>query len=800
MKPSFNKTFNAKSILFLIFLTLLAFKISTKKVEAQSIWERVSTLNFNNISVLESTPYGILVGVGASLDSSPSNAIYLSKDFGKSWQYLGLKNRRILDLKYFDGKIYATTFYTIDNTHGLFYSYNMGETWENLWLSPSPTKIDRDSQTIYLGTEHYGIYTSSDEGLTWNKIFEGSGTALKIYEIQSSEDITLASTGSKVYKTTDYGSTWQEITALANKGIASFLINGNTIFAGSSGTPGLYISSDLGETWDKVSNFGSYAVNKIIGFENKYYAGRYNPDNQKYSIFVSTDGGYAWQNTGLDISTIDKVNSLNTLFSNPPFLLASIYNMGLYKYEITDYGLPQSPFLNIPWNYENENELVDNITSFFDHSYPLLGYSYHTEPEKEVKSTFNFLGIKNVEPNIYYSSHSGYDFGLRYGTSIIAPASGYASYYYCKDCGNSIKIDHQNGYQTTYMHLQETDLITKNETKWVDTNQIIGKVGLTGRTTGPHLHFEVIKDNQMDGIFTNDFPTGRTDPFGWQTTKYKDPWKSYTWDDVLGNHSGSSSQYLWNIQNKKIVGTVSSGTNSDEENTLTLENINVKFDNPISYFTTKIFSYIKPASGTYDLVKSYIKNTSFILESFDQIGDKISYFNSPLEISVLLDPDDFTNINISTLSLYFWNEITKTWEAIPSFFDEQSNKVSATVSHLSWFAVFGEKTDQLIPETQIIISGSQEGVWFTEKPLVLFYFINEEPQSEIDTFYSINEGETWKLYTEPFYIEQDGIVKLIYKSQKLNGVMEEEHEYLIHINLYDKPTKNIKVVGANFET
>ena len=800
MKTDFKKISLAKSISIFIFLTLLAFRISIRKVYAESVWEKLTTLNFNNVSVLEPTPQGIFAGVGINLDSGPSNALYFSKDFGESWQYKGLVNRRIIDLKYYDGKIYATTYYTIDNTYGLFYSENMGETWQNLWLSPSPTKIDRDSQTLYLGTEHYGIYTSSDEGLTWKKVFEGSGTALKIYEIQSSEDITLASTVSKVYKTTDHGATWQEITALVNKGIASFFINKNTIFAGSSGTPGLYVSRNLGETWEKISDFGSYAVNRIIGFENNYYVGRLNPDNQKYSVYASSDEGKTWQNTGLDISTLEKVNSLITVFSNPPLLLASVFNTGLFKYEIPNYEPPQTPFLNIPWNYEDENELVDNITSFFDHSYPLLGYSYHTEPEIEKNSTFNFLGIKNIEPHIYYSSHSGYDFGLRYGTSILAPASGYASYYYCKDCGNSIKIDHQNGYQTTYMHLQGEGLITKSEPTWVNTSQIIGKVGLTGRTTGPHLHFEVTKDNQMDGTFTNDFPTGRTDPFGWQTNKYRDSWQSYSWNDVLGSHSGSSSNYLWNVQNKKITGIISSGTSVDEKNTLNLGNISVKFSNSLSYFTTKIFSYIKPASATYGLLNSYIKNTSFILESFDQIGDKISYFNAPLEISVLIDPKNFTDINISTLSFYFWNEITKTWEIIPSFFDEQSNKISATVDHLSWFAVFGEKTNHLEPETQIIVSGSQDGIWFTEMPLVELYVINADPQSEIDTFYSINEGETWELYTEPFYIKQDGIVKLIFKSQKIDGEMEEEHEYLIHINPYGKPTKNIKVVGANFET
>jgi len=160
--------------IFLVLTVIVILKLSTQKVGAE-IWEKIQTLDSKYIRVLETTPEGILAGEffqGTVGGSSPLNGIFISRDIGESWEFIGLEDRGVIDLKYFNGVVYATTYYTVSNTHGVFYSNNMGETWENLWSSPSPTKIDRDSSTIYLGTEHYGIYTSTDEGQTWNKIFE----------------------------------------------------------------------------------------------------------------------------------------------------------------------------------------------------------------------------------------------------------------------------------------------------------------------------------------------------------------------------------------------------------------------------------------------------------------------------------------------------------------------------------------------------------------------------------------------------------------------------------------------------
>jgi murein DD-endopeptidase MepM/ murein hydrolase activator NlpD len=91
----------------------------------------------------------------------------------------------------------------------------------------------------------------------------------------------------------------------------------------------------------------------------------------------------------------------------------------------------------------------------------------------------------------YWSGHLGIDIGNRTGTPILAADAGYVvlagrdTFGY----GNQVLIDHGNGYQTRYAHLN-TVLVKAGQS--VQKNQQIGTMGSTGRSTGPHLHFEVI--------------------------------------------------------------------------------------------------------------------------------------------------------------------------------------------------------------------------------------------------------------------------------------------------------------------
>lgn len=90
--------------------------------------------------------------------------------------------------------------------------------------------------------------------------------------------------------------------------------------------------------------------------------------------------------------------------------------------------------------------------------------------------------------------HSGVDIAASYGNGVYAYSSGkVVEARYNGSYGNNIVIDHGNGLKTRYAHLSK---ISVKVGQRVETGQRIGLVGSSGASTGPHLHFEVIKNGQ----------------------------------------------------------------------------------------------------------------------------------------------------------------------------------------------------------------------------------------------------------------------------------------------------------------
>ncbi|WP_340690589.1 M23 family metallopeptidase [Hydrogenobacter thermophilus] len=93
-----------------------------------------------------------------------------------------------------------------------------------------------------------------------------------------------------------------------------------------------------------------------------------------------------------------------------------------------------------------------------------------------------------------YEFHSGIDIEAPIGSKVKATADGvveFAGRYF--DYGKAVIIRHPSGYITLYGHLSQIDV---KEGQKVKAGDIVGRVGSTGRSTGPHLHYEVIKDNR----------------------------------------------------------------------------------------------------------------------------------------------------------------------------------------------------------------------------------------------------------------------------------------------------------------
>ncbi|MFD1772668.1 M23 family metallopeptidase [Paenibacillus rhizophilus] len=92
------------------------------------------------------------------------------------------------------------------------------------------------------------------------------------------------------------------------------------------------------------------------------------------------------------------------------------------------------------------------------------------------------------------SFHAGIDIAAQTGDFIFAAQSGtILAAEWSAARGNYIVIDHGNGLQTSYMHLSSSAVSAGDK---VVKGQRIGQVGSTGRSTGPHLHFQVSKQNK----------------------------------------------------------------------------------------------------------------------------------------------------------------------------------------------------------------------------------------------------------------------------------------------------------------
>jgi murein DD-endopeptidase MepM/ murein hydrolase activator NlpD len=149
-----------------------------------------------------------------------------------------------------------------------------------------------------------------------------------------------------------------------------------------------------------------------------------------------------------------------------------------------EFGAPQPPEIQARINDENARAMAVSRRS---HETPRM-WQLPFVPPRDSGITSGF-GHGRMFNDQVQSRHTGTDFGGGVGAPVVAPARGRVALvdaFYLG--GNVIYLDHGAGLVTAYLHLSQQDVSTGDT---VEPGQVIGRVGATGRVTGPHLHWIV---------------------------------------------------------------------------------------------------------------------------------------------------------------------------------------------------------------------------------------------------------------------------------------------------------------------
>jgi len=180
---------------------------------------------------------------------------------------------------------------------------------------------------------------------------------------------------------------------------------------------------------------------------------------------------YGYMNSGQVVSAAHKLNVIKSQLYNQSVSYDSLFVLA-----------------------RNKSEMLAHIPAIF----PLK--------ETEIKYISSYFGYRPDPIYKVEKFHSGIDFSAQLGTEAYATGDGVVSdverghWGY----GNMVTIDHGFGYKTRYAHLQKPAVRKGQKVK---RGQLVGYIGNTGKTTGVHLHYEVLKNNvQINPInfFFND--------------------------------------------------------------------------------------------------------------------------------------------------------------------------------------------------------------------------------------------------------------------------------------------------------
>ena len=158
-------------------------------------------------------------------------------------------------------------------------------------------------------------------------------------------------------------------------------------------------------------------------------------------------------------------------------------------------------FLN-PHVKQNDYNLMKSFKKETNNIFEIVNLDSIIANNQQIKSYLDLVpnqkpvdGIVTKGLSDHNSNHNGIDIATRNNSPVLSAQQGMVVFSdLLNDYGNTVIISHPNSYYTVYSHLEKSIV---NQRDYLSANQIIGYVGQTGNSDGPHLHFEIWKNNHI---------------------------------------------------------------------------------------------------------------------------------------------------------------------------------------------------------------------------------------------------------------------------------------------------------------
>ena len=317
---------------------------------------------------------------------SNDGGVFVSTNNGNDWNLCGIQNTYATSFTVYGDNVFVGTY----GNYSLHVTTDLGVHWIplangllNTYENRAVISVTHVDSILIVGTDGGGVFRSIDFGKTWAPCDSGfSNKYLTCYALLTSNTKIYAATNYGVYTSTDNGITWNSISSgLPTTGIISLGIKGTSIFAGTKGS-GFYIYNNTTGSWSAF-NVGLTALNvySICDNNSSIFIGTSN------GIFVSTNDGASW----------------SAVATGAPYMYVyALVSSGNMMFAGTNGGTYFSKDNGVTWKYDVTG--IDGIASKDTRALAISGTTVFAgmyEGAVWTRPIGNFSGLPNMDSKQY---------------------------------------------------------------------------------------------------------------------------------------------------------------------------------------------------------------------------------------------------------------------------------------------------------------------------------------------------------------------------------------------------------------